>query len=775
MCRFNLVWLVFSLLAFGGSCLAENNTVERARPCLWQLSLHKTRLLASSTVSQPAGLDGSNHKSLLPVSTFDIAAFCVAGIVLFIAAGAGVGGGPVLVPVYLSLGAFSTAAAVALSNSTILAGSVANTLCNMRKRHPFRDRPLVDWDLILLMQPPTLIGAVAGSYINKLLPSWISHLLLAIMLTLLTVRVLQRAVMVRRREAATHKGPKLGRPSLAAAASADPGLAANLQPNNTLTDGGALTRKETVSNAGSLTGSEQDQTLVCQQQQKCMQPKVAVGPTPAQVMHGQTASDPCSCCAQSCRGGDAVVQLIAVSTVHSGCSSQVHCCQVQGEGLADEMQETPPSEAECRLAYGPPGHTRRNSWEFTWDDGWELQPEKSAAAAAIAAAPADEAPASITMYAAHAGQQQQHIQQPEQDPLQDHHQEPAAVSLDRPQATSGEIEMQLLQPPVRSYNIRRDSPYNISLGSPNRLQTQVTARRAVNVAVAEPNKAQDSTSSDSSNNIAADAGDDSSSKTRASDAAKAATAGYWPSRQQPPELAILSDRLQAVLRAERAQLPPVALALMAAMFLAVLLTSMFSKKAGCGTAGFWLIQWAVAPVLLGVWWFSRRRVLARTALKRALLYDFHGDIHWTSRNSIVFPAICSIAGLVAGMFGLGGAVVKTPLMLELGVHPQVTAATTQTMLLLTSAASTIVYAQLGDVPWDYAAVILPLAFVATLAGQLATDWVVKRLGRSSLVVAVLAGFFVVACGLTYYITAVSLKEVAADAVGTMIPGKICNA
>jgi uncharacterized membrane protein YfcA len=52
---------------------------------------------------------------------------------------------------------------------------------------------------------------------------------------------------------------------------------------------------------------------------------------------------------------------------------------------------------------------------------------------------------------------------------------------------------------------------------------------------------------------------------------------------------------------------------------------------------------------------------------------------------------------------------------------QVTAATTQTMLLLTSSASSIVYAQMGDTPWDWAAVMLPMAFAATLAGQVGRD------------------------------------------------------
>jgi hypothetical protein len=62
----------------------------------------------------------------------------------------------------------------------------------------------VDWDLILLMEPPTLLGAIAGSYINKLLPVWISHILLAVLLTLMTIRVVQRACRIYHRESASN-------------------------------------------------------------------------------------------------------------------------------------------------------------------------------------------------------------------------------------------------------------------------------------------------------------------------------------------------------------------------------------------------------------------------------------------------------------------------------------------------------------------------------------------------------------------------------------------
>ena len=57
------------------------------------------------------------------------------------------GGGPVLVPLYLVAGLNNTAA-VALSNSTILAGSIGNTLCNVFKRHPYKNKPLVSKQVV---------------------------------------------------------------------------------------------------------------------------------------------------------------------------------------------------------------------------------------------------------------------------------------------------------------------------------------------------------------------------------------------------------------------------------------------------------------------------------------------------------------------------------------------------------------------------------------------------------------------------------------------------
>jgi uncharacterized membrane protein YfcA len=62
---------------------------------------------------------------------------------------------------------FSTDSAVALSNVTILSGACASFLFNVRRCQVHSKRPLIDWDLILIMEPTTIMGALLGSYLNK--------------------------------------------------------------------------------------------------------------------------------------------------------------------------------------------------------------------------------------------------------------------------------------------------------------------------------------------------------------------------------------------------------------------------------------------------------------------------------------------------------------------------------------------------------------------------------------------------------------------------------
>lgn len=107
------------------------------------------------------------HKPLHPINGWDIAGVSLACIGLMIAAAGGIGGGGILVPLYILVLQFHPKHAIPLSNITIFGGAITNTVLNMSKRHPDADRPLVDWDLILVMEPLTIGGALVGSFINK--------------------------------------------------------------------------------------------------------------------------------------------------------------------------------------------------------------------------------------------------------------------------------------------------------------------------------------------------------------------------------------------------------------------------------------------------------------------------------------------------------------------------------------------------------------------------------------------------------------------------------
>jgi len=129
----------------------------------------------------------------------EVLSVVLAFLTIFIATGAGVGGGGILVPLYtLVLGVGRDA--VPLSNATIFGASIVNMILYGKERHPLAQRPLVDWDLILAMEPMTILGALLGSYLNKIAPTWLTSVCLTTLLALTTNRMIRKAGKVYARE-----------------------------------------------------------------------------------------------------------------------------------------------------------------------------------------------------------------------------------------------------------------------------------------------------------------------------------------------------------------------------------------------------------------------------------------------------------------------------------------------------------------------------------------------------------------------------------------------
>ena len=82
---------------------------------------------------------------------------------------------------------------------------------------------------------------------------------------------------------------------------------------------------------------------------------------------------------------------------------------------------------------------------------------------------------------------------------------------------------------------------------------------------------------------------------------------------------------------------------------------------------------------------------------------------------------------------------KGPLMLALGVHPQVASATSAAMILFTSCTATISYLTFGYLKYDYASFCLVLGFLSTLVGQTFMSAIMKRSGQRSSYIAFCIG------------------------------------
>ena len=73
-------------------------------------------------------------------------------------------------------------------------------ILNVNKRHPLADRPLVDWDLILVMEPLTIAGALVGAFLNKVLPELLLTALLVALLSFTSWETLKKAISMYKKE-----------------------------------------------------------------------------------------------------------------------------------------------------------------------------------------------------------------------------------------------------------------------------------------------------------------------------------------------------------------------------------------------------------------------------------------------------------------------------------------------------------------------------------------------------------------------------------------------
>jgi len=470
---------------------------------------------------QQSHYNRSQHKALYPLDSSDVWGFGFASFALMIAAGGGIGGGGMLVPIYILVMGFTPKYAIPLSNVTVLGGSVANTLVNWTKRHPLADRPLIDWDLILIMEPLTIAGALIGAILNKILPEQVVVFLLVLLLSFTAYTTLSKAI--------------------------------------------SMYRKETK----------------------------------------QMAKQ----------------QLSTTTTTTS---------QAQLSNLTKLSQMAQDQEA--------------------------------------------------------------------QEALLDH--------VELSQINDDQYEEELVQSMTNN-----EKQHN----STNNYKTQ--------------------------------------------------------------------RELQQIIQEER-DIPLSNVTVIVALFLVILIINVlkgggaFSSPLGivCGSTSFWVANATMLLWILLLIFFGRAYLIHRYHLKKRCHYTYvEGDIQWNERATIIYPFICCFAGFFSGMFGIGGGIVKGPLMLQMGVHPAVAAASTATMILFTCFTATTSFVVFGLLQWDYAVICTIVGFFTTLVGQYGLAYLMKRYQRNSYI-AFSVGFVVLISAFLMTIQSIISRasEAGNHSSGSIHRGGICS-
>lgn len=458
-------------------------------------------------------MDGRSQQPLVPLSGTDVLGFALSSLSVVLAAGGGIGGGGMLIPIYVLVMGFTPKRAIPLSNVTVLGGSIANTILNARKRHPSADRPLIDWDFILVMEPLTISGALLGSLLHKVLREVVLVILLILVMGAMAVTTLRKAQKMHQQE-----------------------------------DESAARRHV----LGASSGAQ----------------------------------------AAECESGGY-------------------------QGGRQSFSEMPELETSC-------------------GDGLQVGLESGI----------DERPLIDEQARADS---QAHM---------------ATVNLDSPSSLPKSRSSALFKVATEDMEIRSSTSNFEDLNA---------------------------------------------------------------------------SLLEQILDEERSTPWRTNVCIICSMFVTILFINVAKGGGGyspfgivCGSLLFWLAKLLMNVVVLGVFVSARSFMLRRTRRKQNAHYPYkEDDVIWDERATIVYPLNCFFAGLFAGMFGIGGGILKGPLMLAMGVHPAVASATSACMILFTSSTATTSYSVFGLLPWDYALICFAVGFVATLLGQTIMSWLLKKFKRTS--------------------------------------------
>lgn len=137
--------------------------------------------------------DTIEERLLFPMTVSDLAGMVCTALSIILSVGGGIGPGAILVAVNIIVMDFPPKVAIPLSIVTNLGVSTVGSIMNAKRKHPLSNRPIIDWDLVLIMEPVILLGAIIGTYMNKVIQGKVIIVLLVLLLSVIAHSTLKKA------------------------------------------------------------------------------------------------------------------------------------------------------------------------------------------------------------------------------------------------------------------------------------------------------------------------------------------------------------------------------------------------------------------------------------------------------------------------------------------------------------------------------------------------------------------------------------------------------
>ncbi|KAI9086226.1 hypothetical protein K1719_031680 [Acacia pycnantha] len=178
------------------------------------------------------------------------------------------------------------------------------------------------------------------------------------------------------------------------------------------------------------------------------------------------------------------------------------------------------------------------------------------------------------------------------------------------------------------------------------------------------------------------------------------------------------------------------------VWVSFLLLQVIKNEVKACSAGYWVLFCLQFPIALVV--FGHEAVkLYRDYKERVATGNpesmCEASIEWKALH-LAFCALCGIlGGTVGGLLGSGGGFILGPLLLEIGVIPQVASATATFVMMFSSSLSVVEFYLLKRFPIPYALYLTSVSILAGFWGQCVVRRLIAILKRASIIIFILSG------------------------------------